>query len=84
MPSPLRVREIAQYEARHTTVKAVPSAGATLVAADAGKLLVVDTSGGHTTITLPAAQVGLSFRIMVWKTAERDRGKYSRDIFGYS
>ena len=69
MPSPHRVREIAQYEARHTAVKAVTSAGATLVAADSGKLLVVDTSGGDTTITLPAAQVGLSFRIMVWKTA---------------
>ena len=69
MPSPHRVREIAQYEARHTAVKAVTSAGATLVAADSGKLLVVDTSGGNTTITLPAAQVGLPFRITVWKTA---------------
>jgi|TARA_R110002110_G_scaffold199269_1_gene409994 hypothetical protein len=69
MPSPHRVREIAQYEARHTAVKDVTSAGATLLAADSGKLLSVDTSGGNTTITLPAAAPGLTFRIMIWKTA---------------
>jgi len=69
MPSPHRTREIAQYESRHTLIKTVTSAGATLVEADSGKLLVVDTSGGDTTITLPAAKVGLTFTIQVWKTA---------------
>jgi hypothetical protein len=69
MPSPHRTREIAQYEATHTTVKAVTSTGATLVSADAGKLVVVDTSGGDTTITLPAAEPGLKFSFLVWKTA---------------
>jgi len=69
MPSPHRTRESAKHESRHTLVKTVTSAGATLVASDTGKLVVVDTSGGDTTITLPAALVGLTFTFMVWKTA---------------
>jgi len=69
MPSPHRTREIAKYESRHTLIKTVTSTGATLVESDTGKLIVVDTSGGDTTITLPAAKVGLTFTIMVWKTA---------------
>ena len=69
MPSPHRTREIAQYESRHKLIKTVTSAGATLVESDTGKLIVVDTSGGNTTITLPAAKVGLIFTIQVWKTA---------------
>ena len=69
MPSPHRTREIAKHESSHTLVKAVTSTGATLVESDTGKLLVVDTSGGNTTITLPAAKVGLTFTFMVWKTA---------------
>ena len=68
MPSPHRVREIAKYEAGNTTVKAVTSAGATLVAADSGKLVVADITGGDTAIVLPAAQVGLTYRIVVWKS----------------
>ena len=69
MPSPHRTREIAKHESSHTLVKAVTSTGATLVESDTGKLIVVDTSGGNTTITLPAAKVGLTFTIMLWKTA---------------
>ena len=69
MPSPFQTRNIAHNVADYTTVKAVTSTGATLTAADTGKLIVVDTSGGDTTITLPAAAVGLTFTIQVWKTA---------------
>lgn len=69
MPSPRRTRAISKHEATRTTVKAVTSAGATLVSSDSGKLITVDTSGGNTTITLPAAEVGLTFDIMLWKTA---------------
>lgn len=68
MPSPFQTRNIAHNVADYTTVKAVTSAGATLTAADTGKLIVVDTSGGNTTIVLPAAAVGLTFKFLVWKT----------------
>ena len=69
MPSPFQTRNIAHNVADYTTVKAVTSTGAPLTAADTGKLIVVDTSGGDTTITLPAAAVGRTFTIQVWKTA---------------
>ena len=68
MPSPHRTREIAQYEATHTTVKTV-SASVALTAADSGKLICVDlvAPGANTTLTLPSAQVGLTYRIIVIK-----------------
>ena len=68
MPSPHRVREIAQYEATHTTVKAVTSGTTTLVAADSGKLIAADITGGNVTLTLPAAIVGLTYRMIVHKS----------------
>ena len=68
MPSPFQTRNIAHNVADYTTVKAVTSTGATLTAADTGKLIVVDTSGGDTTITLPAAAEGLTYKIVVAKT----------------
>ena len=68
MPSPHRTREIAQYEARHTTVKAVTAGTTALVAADSGKLIAADITGGAVTLTLPAAVVGLTYRAIVHKS----------------
>ncbi len=69
MPSPHRTREIAKYESTHTLVKAITHDPATtLTAADSGKVIVIDKSGGTAAITLPTAQVGLTYRIMVWKS----------------
>ena len=68
MPSPHRTREIAQYESTHTTVKAVTSGTTALVAADSGKLIVADITGGNVTLTLPAAVVGLTYRMIVHKS----------------
>ena len=67
MPSPYKTREIAQYESRHTTTKAITS-NTTLTIADTGKLVVVDITGGDVTVTLPAAMVGLTYRFLTWKT----------------
>lgn len=67
MPSPVRTREIAQYESRHTTIKAITS-DTTLVDADSGKLIVADITGGDVTVTLPSAIVGQQFRFVVWKS----------------
>lgn len=67
MPSPFQTRNIAHLTANYTTVKEVTSADATLTSADTGKLIVVDASGGEVIITLPAAEVGLTFDIQVWK-----------------
>ena len=67
MPSPHRTREIAKYESRHTTIKAI-TADTTLTDADSGKLIVADITGGDVTITLPSAIVGQTFRVMVWKS----------------
>lgn len=67
MPSPHRTREIARQESGHTTVKAVVASVA-LTADDSGKLIVVDlVAGSDTTITLPTAEPGLTYRIIVWK-----------------
>ena len=68
MPSPHRTREIAQYEATHTTVKSVTSGTTALVAADSGKLIAADITGGNVTLTLPAAVVGLTYRAIVHKS----------------
>jgi len=72
MPSPHRTREIAQYEATHTTVKAVTAGTTALVAADSGKLIVADITGGAVTLTLPAAVVGLTYRAIVHKSDDGD------------
>jgi len=68
MPSPHRTREIARQESGHTTVKTVVASVA-LTAADSGKLICVDlvAPGADTTITLPTAEPGLTYRIIVWK-----------------
>lgn len=71
MPSPHRTREIAQYEATHTTIKTMTASGA-LTAADSGKLIALDITGGDVAITLPAAVLGLTYRIMVWKSDTND------------
>ena len=67
MPSPHRTREIAQYEARHTTVKLITD-NTTLVAADTGKIISCDL-GAARTVTLPAAKAGLTFKFMVHAVA---------------
>lgn len=72
MPSPHRTREIAQYEATHTTVKAVTSGTTVLTAADSGKLIAGDITGGNVTLTLPAAVVGLTYRMVVHKSDTGD------------
>jgi len=68
MPSPNRVRQIAQYEATHTLCKTV-TASVALTAADSGKLICCDlvAPGADTTLTLPTPQVGLTYRVIVWK-----------------
>jgi len=68
MPSPHRTREIAKYESTHTLVKTV-TASVALTAADSGKLICCDlvTPGADTTLTLPTPQVGLTYRVIVWK-----------------
>ena len=72
MPSPHRTREIARQESGHTTVKAVVASVA-LTANDSGKLIVVDlVAGSDTTITLPTAEPGLTYRIIVWKDDDGD------------
>ena len=68
MPSPHRTREIAQYEARHTTVKAVTTGTTALVEADTGKLINVDNSGGNVTLTLPTPVAGQTFTILLTAT----------------
>lgn len=72
MPSPHRTREIARQESGHTTVKTVVASVA-LTADDSGKLIVVDlVAGSDTTITLPTAEPGLTYRIIVWKDDDGD------------
>tara|TARA_R110000751_G_scaffold100812_2_gene194781 strand:- start:1756 stop:2202 length:447 start_codon:yes stop_codon:yes gene_type:complete len=67
MPSPRRTREISKDEATHTTIKTMTASGA-LTAGDSGKLVALDILGGTVAITLPAARVGLTYRIMVWRS----------------
>ena len=72
MPSPFQTRNIAHNVADYTAVKTVVASTA-LTAADTGKLIVVDlVAGSDTTITLPAAAVGLTYRIVVWKDDDGD------------
>lgn len=68
MPSPNRVRQIAQYEATHTLIKTLTSGTTALLASDSGKLIAADITGGNVTVTLPTAQVGLTFRLIVHKS----------------
>ena len=68
MPSPHRTKEIAHYEATHTTVKAVTNGTTALLASDSGKLIAADITGGNVTLTLPSAIVGLTYRMIVHKS----------------
>tara|TARA_Y100000593_G_scaffold24840_1_gene49478 strand:+ start:966 stop:1409 length:444 start_codon:yes stop_codon:yes gene_type:complete len=68
MPSPHRTREIAKYEATHTLIKSVTSGTTALTAAESGKYIAADITGGNVILTLPAAEVGLTYRMVVHKS----------------